>query len=45
MGKYRLAKIPENDEEIQKVFAQIDHGDVAVPKQLLVELVEKSAMR
>uniref|UniRef100_A0A1I7VHY3 NR LBD domain-containing protein n=1 Tax=Loa loa TaxID=7209 RepID=A0A1I7VHY3_LOALO len=43
--KHRLSIIPENDEEIKKVFDQIDDGDVAVPKQILVELVKKSSMR
>uniref|UniRef100_A0A0R3S0L7 Nuclear receptor domain-containing protein n=1 Tax=Elaeophora elaphi TaxID=1147741 RepID=A0A0R3S0L7_9BILA len=43
--KHRLSTIPENDEEIKKVFDQIDDGDVAVPKQVLVELIKKSTMR
>ncbi|VDM10513.1 unnamed protein product [Wuchereria bancrofti] len=43
--KHRLSTIPENDEEIKKIFDQIDDGDVAVPKQILVELVKKSTMR
>uniref|UniRef100_A0A915Q4V9 Uncharacterized protein n=1 Tax=Setaria digitata TaxID=48799 RepID=A0A915Q4V9_9BILA len=43
--KHRLSAIPENDEEIKKVFDQIEDGDVAVPKQILVELVKKSTMK
>lgn len=43
--KHRLSTIPENDEEIKKVFDQIDDGDVMVPKQVLVELVKKSTIR
>ncbi|VBB28183.1 unnamed protein product [Acanthocheilonema viteae] len=43
--KHRLSTIPENDEEIKKVFDQIDDGDVSVPKHVLVELVKKSTLR
>lgn len=43
--KQRLSTIPGNDEEIKKVFDQINDGDVAVPKQVLMELVKKSTIR
>ncbi|VDK82298.1 unnamed protein product [Litomosoides sigmodontis] len=43
--KQRLSTIPGNDEEIKKIFDQINDGDVAVPKQVLMELVKKSTMR
>ncbi|MCP9266247.1 Nuclear hormone receptor HR96 [Dirofilaria immitis] len=38
--KHRLSTIPENGKEIKKLFDQIEDGDVAVPKQVLVELVK-----
>ncbi|KAM3726727.1 Nuclear hormone receptor [Dirofilaria immitis] len=43
--KHRLSTIPENGKEIKKLFDQIEDGDVAVPKQVLVELVKKSTTK
>lgn len=42
--KHRLASIPQEDEEIKKMFDQLAEGDVTVPKQVLVELVKKSKL-